>query len=93
VDNLIRRQTANTPVLLGSTATFASASPDRGKCSGTRNGTKIAGANNAIYTTPANDCRRRWRALQAVVQSPQGVQTSAEVILSIFAPSVTKASV
>src|SRR6185503_2365689 len=50
VDTLIRQQPLDTPVLLGSTATFRVVLTGPWRVQWYRNGEKIAGANNAVYT-------------------------------------------
>src|SRR5262249_21020607 len=90
VDNLIRRQPQDTPVLLGSSATFRVGLTGPWKVQWYRNGEKIAGANNAVYTTPATTAADDGSKFKAVVQSSSGVQTSDEVLLSIFSPSATE---
>ena len=55
-----------------------------------RNGEKIAGANNASYTTAPATAADDGALFKAVVQAPSGVQVSDEVMLSIFTPSATE---
>ncbi len=89
VSGLIRRQPQDTPVLLGSAATFRVGLTGPWKVQWYRNGTRIAGANNASYTTPVSTAGDDGAVFHAVVQSPQGVQRSDSAMLSIFRPSST----
>jgi hypothetical protein len=90
VNNLIRRQPTDTPVLLGSTATFRVDLTGPWKVQWYTNGVRIPGANNASYTTPAATVADDGTIFYAVVQSPQGQQESDHVMLSIFTPSATE---
>jgi hypothetical protein len=90
VDTLIRRQPQDTPVLLGSQATFRVGLTGPWKVQWYRDGVKISGANNAVYQTLPAVAGDDGAKFTAVVQSPQGVQTSDEAVLSIFIPSATE---
>ncbi len=97
---LIGRQPQDTPVLLGSTATFRVGLTGPWKVQWFRkiatNSVAIPGANNATYTTPvatAGDDGTRYVAKvgPATVGGVRGLcETSAEVMLSIFTPSATE---
>jgi hypothetical protein len=90
VETLIRRQPSDTPVLLGQTATFRVGLTGPWKVQWYKNGVRIPGANNTSYTTPPATAADDGATFYAIVQSPQGVQKSDEVMLSIFRPSTTK---
>src|SRR5205823_5228041 len=90
VTTLIRRQPSDTPVLLGSQATFRVVLTGPWKVQWYRNGVKIPGANLSTYTTPPAVQADDASLFYALVQSPQGQQTSATVMLSIFTPSATE---
>src|SRR4029450_11914615 len=90
VDNLIRTQPQDTPVLLGSAATFRVGLTGPWKVQWYRNGVAIPGANNAIYTTPTTTAGEDGTRCQALVQGRDGQQRSDEVMLSIFTPSTTE---
>ncbi len=87
VTTLIRKQPQDTPVLLGSQATFRCVLSGPWKIQWFRDGVKIPGANNADYTTAPAVQADDGAHFQALVQSPQGQQLSDSVILSIFTPS------
>lgn len=87
VNTLIRRQPSDAPVLIGATATFRVELTGPWKVEWYRNGEKIAGANNASYTTPAAVAGDDGAVYQAVVQGRDGRQYSDQVMLSIFTPS------
>jgi len=90
VDTLIRRQPQDTPVLLGSAATFRVGLTGPWSVQWYRNGVRIPGANNAAYTTAPATAGDDGARFQAVVQGRDGRQTSDEVMLSIFTPSTTE---
>jgi len=90
VTTLIRKQPQDTPVLLGSQATFICTLSGPWKIQWFRDGVKIPGANNANYTTAPAVAGDDGAHFQALVQSPQGQQLSDKVILSIFTPSATE---
>jgi hypothetical protein len=93
---LISRQPQDTPVLLGSTATFRVGLTGPWKVQWLRNGVAIPGANNASYTTPvatAGDDGALYVAKvgPATVGGVRGLcETSAEAMLNIFTPSTTE---
>src|ERR1051325_5992167 len=90
INTLIRRQPSDTPVLLGSQATFKVELTGPWRIQWYRNGVKIPGASTASYTTPAATAGDDGAIFYAVVQSPQGQQESDHVMLSIFTPSTTE---
>jgi hypothetical protein len=90
VDTLIRRQPQDTPVLLGQSATFRVVLTGPWSVQWYKNGARIAGANNAVYTTPPTVAGDDGSRYHAVVQGRDGRQTSDEVMLSIFSPSATQ---
>ena len=90
VDTLIRRQPQDTPVLLGSSATFRVVLTGPWSVQWYRDGQRIPGANNAVYTTPPTVAGDDGAHFQAVVQGRDGRQISDEVMLSIFTPSATE---
>jgi hypothetical protein len=90
VDTLIRRQPQDTPVLLGQSATFRVVLTGPWSVQWFRNGVRIPGANNAVYTTPPTVAGDDGALYQAVVQGRDGRQTSDEAMLSIFTPSATQ---
>lgn len=87
VEGLIRRQPVDVPVLLGAQATFRIFLTGPWNVQWYRNGVRVPGAATATYTTPAAVQSDDGAIYTAVVQSPQGQQTSDEVMLSIFTPS------
>jgi hypothetical protein len=93
---LIRRQPQDTPVLLGSTATFRVGLTGPWKVQWYRDGQPIPGANNATYTTAAatmaDDGARFFAKVgPATVGGVRGLcETSDEVMLNIFLPSATE---
>jgi hypothetical protein len=90
VDTLIRRQPQDTPVLLGQSATFRVVLTGPWSVQWYKNGVRIPGANNAVYTTPPTVIGDDGSRYYAVVQGRDGRQTSDEVMLSIFTPSATQ---
>jgi hypothetical protein len=90
VDTLIRRQPQDTPVLLGSRATFRVVLSGPWSVQWYKNGERIAGANNAVYQTPPATAADDGTRYQAVVQGRDGRQVSDEVLLSIFTPSAVR---
>jgi hypothetical protein len=90
VDTLIRRQPQDTPVLLGQSATFRVVLTGPWGVQWYKNGVRIPGANNAVYTTPPTVAGDDGSRYYAVVQGRDGRQTSDEVMLSIFTPSATE---
>jgi hypothetical protein len=90
VDTLIRRQPQDTPVLLGSQATFRVGLTGPWSVQWFRNGERIAGANNAVYQTPPATAGDDGAIFHAVVQGRDGRQTSDQAMLSIFTPSTTE---
>ncbi|HXJ56582.1 MAG TPA: immunoglobulin domain-containing protein, partial [Verrucomicrobiae bacterium] len=90
VDTLIRQQPQDTPVLLGSQATFRVVLTGPWSVQWYRDGQKIAGANNAVYKTAPATAADDGAHYQAVVQGRDGRQVSDEVLLSIFTPSTTE---
>ncbi len=90
IDTLIRRQPKDTPVLLGSQATFRVILTGPWLVQWYKNGIPIPGATGSSYTTPPATQPDDGALFQAVVQSPQGTQYSDTVMLNIFTPSVTE---
>src|SRR5436309_11273308 len=90
VTTLIRRQPSDTPVLLGSQATFRVILTGPWKVQWYKNGLKIPGANLYTYTTAAAVQRDDGTVYTALVQSPQGQQLSDPALLNIFTPSTTE---
>jgi len=87
VTTLVRRQPQDTPVLLGSPATFRVELTGPWRVQWYRNGTAIPGANNATYTTANTVAGDDGALFHAVVSSSQGQQTTDTAVLSIFTPS------
>ena len=93
---LVRRQPQDTPVLVGSTATFRVGLTGPWKVQWYRDGQPIPGANNASYTTPvasaADDGAHFYAKVgPATVGGVRGLcETTDEVMLSIFTPSETE---
>jgi hypothetical protein len=90
VSNLIARQPTDTPVLLGSSATFRVGLTGPWKVQWYRNGVAIPGATTPTYTTPPTTAADDGALYHVVVQGRDGRQISDEVMLSIFTPSTVK---
>jgi hypothetical protein len=90
VTTLVRRQPQDTPVLLGSRATFRVELTGPWRVQWYSNNVAIAGASSASYTTPPVTAADDGVLYKAVISSPQGMQTTDEVILSLFTPSTTE---
>ncbi len=90
IETLIRRQPQDTPVLVGSAATFRVGLTGPWKVQWYRNGNRIPGANNATYTIASAVQADDGAVFYAVAQSPQGMQRSSDAMLSIFSPSAVK---
>jgi hypothetical protein len=90
VTTLVRRQPQDTPVLLGSRATFRVGLTGPWRVQWYSNNVAIAGASTATYTTLPVTAADDGVLYKAVISSPQGMQTTDEVMLNLFTPSTTE---
>jgi hypothetical protein len=87
---LVRKQPVDTPVLPGFRATFRVQLTGPWQVQWYSNNVAIPGATTATYITPPVDANYDGARHEAVVSSSQGMQTTDEVVLSIFTPSATE---